>query len=116
MSSLIAGQNTSHQDSSKHDMSGSKMMDEGASQSTAHKDNDNLKANFYRVKNTFDILIREASYLIDDKSVLAAEGKSESEQFLINVDSIRKSLGIEEMEDVELLVQTFYDFGEKKRK
>ena len=96
-------------------MSGSKMMDDDASQLTAHKDIDDLKNNFFRVKNTFEILIREASYLIDDKSVITAEGKSESEQFLINVDSIRKSLGIEEMEDVELLVQTFYDFGEKKR-
>ena len=32
------------------------------------------------------------------------------------IDSIRKSLGIDSMEDVELLVQTFYEFGDKKKK
>ena len=31
------------------------------------------------------------------------------------IDSIRKSLGIEAMEDVQLLVDTFYEFGPKKR-
>jgi hypothetical protein len=30
------------------------------------------------------------------------------------IDSIRKSLGIDSMEDVELLVETFYNFGAKK--
>ena len=32
------------------------------------------------------------------------------------IDSIRKSLGIDSMDDVELLVNTFYEFGEKKRR
>jgi len=31
------------------------------------------------------------------------------------IDSVRKSLAIESMEDVQLLVDTFYDFGPKKR-
>jgi dynein regulatory complex protein 1 len=31
------------------------------------------------------------------------------------IDSIRKSLNIESMDDVELLVNTFYEFGPKKR-
>lgn len=31
------------------------------------------------------------------------------------IDSIRKSLGIESMEDVQLLVDTFYEFGPKKK-
>lgn len=31
------------------------------------------------------------------------------------IDSIRKSLGIESMEDVEMLVDTFYEFGDKKK-
>jgi hypothetical protein len=43
------------------------------------------------------------------------EGKSQKEQFLIKIDSIRKSLGIEEMNDVQLLVDTFYEFGPKKK-
>lgn len=43
------------------------------------------------------------------------EGKSQKDQFLIMIDSIRKSLNIESMDDVELLVNTFYEFGPKKR-
>ena len=31
------------------------------------------------------------------------------------IDSIRKSLGIESMDDVTLLVDTFYEFGDKKK-
>lgn len=31
------------------------------------------------------------------------------------IDSIRKSLGIERMEDIELLVKTFYEYGPRKR-
>ena len=44
------------------------------------------------------------------------EGKPQKEQFLILIDSCRKSLSIESMDDVELLVETFYEFGEKKKK
>jgi hypothetical protein len=32
------------------------------------------------------------------------------------IDSIRKSLGIESMEDVEMLVDTFYEFNTQKKK
>ena len=32
------------------------------------------------------------------------------------IDSIRKSLSIESMEHVQLLVDTFYGYGEKKKK
>jgi len=31
------------------------------------------------------------------------------------IDSIRKSLGIESMDDVTLLVETFYEFGPQKK-
>ena len=31
------------------------------------------------------------------------------------IDSIRKSLGIESMDDVQLLVDTFYEFGKLKK-
>ena len=44
------------------------------------------------------------------------EGKNQKDQFLIMIDSIRKSLGIESMDDVTLLVDTFYEFGPKKKK
>jgi len=78
-------------------------------------ENNDIKENFYKVKNVFDILISEASYLVDDKAYQLCADKPPKEQFLIMIDSIRKSLGIDSMEDVELLVETFYEFGEKKK-
>jgi hypothetical protein len=61
-----------------------------------------LSANFHKVKHVFDLLIAEASYLIDEKAFkLCAEGnKTKKEQFLIMVDSIRTSLSIDNMEDI----------------
>jgi len=67
-----------------------------------------IKENFHKVKNVFDILISEAAYLVDDKAYQLCADKPPKEQFLIMIDSIRKSLGIDSMEDVELLVETFY--------
>lgn len=104
-------------DSSKHGMSKSEFVDDGQmSNSTAKGENADLKDNFYRVKNVFEILITEAPYLIDEKAILMSEGKSKKDRLLIMIDSIRKSLNIESMEHVQLLVDTFYNFGEKKRK
>lgn len=85
------------------------------SQETGAGEAADIKQNFFKVKNVFTILIEEAPYLIDDKAFQLCEGKSKKEQFLIMIDSIRKSLGIEAMEDVQLLVDTFYEFGPKKR-
>ena len=104
-------------DSSKHGMSKSEFVDDGQmSNDTGAGENQDLKDNFYKVKTVFDILIEEATYLIDDKALQMCEGKTQKDQFLIMIDSIRKSLGIESMDDVELLVNTFYEFGEKKKK
>ena len=103
-------------DSSKHGMSKSEFVDDGQmSNSTGRGENQDIKDNFYKVKNVFEILIGEAAYLIDEKALQQCEGKSKKEQFLIMIDSIRKSLGIESMDDVQLLVDTFYEFGPKKR-
>lgn len=52
-------------------------------------------------------------YLIDDKDIKDMEGKSEKEQFTIKIDSVRKALGIDSMEDVEYLVLGFYEFSAK---
>ena len=82
--------------------------------STARAEDQVMKENFFKVKIVFEILIAEASFLIDDKAYSLAEGKSQKEQFLIMIDSVRKSLGIDSMEDVQLLVDTFYEFGPKK--
>ena len=53
--------------------------------------------------------------MIDDKAYSESANKSAKEAFSIQIDSIRKSLGIDNMEDVELLVMTFYDFAERQR-
>jgi hypothetical protein len=38
------------------------------------------------------------------------------EQFRIKIDSVRKSLGIDNMDDVDLLVDTFYNFEAKYKR
>jgi len=66
---MMGGLNTSVMDSSKHGMSKSELVDDGQmSNSTARNENQDIKENFYKVKNVFEILIAEASYLIDDKA------------------------------------------------
>ena len=98
-------------------MSKSEFVDDGQmSNSTGKGENADLKDNFYRVKNVFEILINEAPYLIDEKAIIMSEGKSKKDRLLIMIDSIRKSLSIESMEQVQLLVDTFYGYGEKKKK
>jgi len=59
------------------------------------------------------MLIEEAGYLIDDRSYERCQGKSLKEQFAIKIDSIRKSLGIDNMRDVTLLVDSM--FGHEAR-
>lgn len=67
-----------------------------------------IKLKYDKIKNVFKMLIDEAPFLIDDKAFEKCEGKSLKEQFAIQIDSIRKALGIDQMETVELLVETFY--------
>merc|ERR1711957_384034 len=64
----------------------------------------------------FKMLIDEAPFLIDDKAFEKCEGKSLKEQFAIQIDSIRKALGIDQMETVELLVDCFFEFEERAEK
>jgi hypothetical protein len=68
-----------------------------------------------RIKAVFKLLISECPFLIDDKALGESEGKPIKEQFTIQIDSIRKSLGIDNMDDVELLVLTFFEFAENQR-
>jgi hypothetical protein len=76
----MGGQNPSVLDSSKHGVSKSEMMDDGQmSNSTARPEEKNMKDNFFKVKIVFEILIAEASYLIDDKAYILCEGKSQKE-------------------------------------
>ena len=79
------------------------------SQHTSDDKADNF-LKYEKIKNVFKMLIDEADYLIDDRAYERCEGASVKEQFSIKIDSIRKSLGVESMEDVELLVKICYDF------
>ena len=74
--SQAPGQNNSVMDSSKHGQSKSEFMGEtqqnnqdNKSEMTDGGDNADLQENFFKVKNVFDILIEEASYLIDDRAI-----------------------------------------------
>lgn len=68
-------------DSSKHGMSKSEFVDDGQMSNSTGRggENQDIKENFYRVKNVFDILISEASYLVDDKAYQLCEGKTQKE-------------------------------------
>ena len=58
----------------------------------------------------FKLLIEEAEYLVDDKALEKCQGKSLKDQFSIKIYSIRRSLGIEEMQYVNLLVDIIYSY------
>jgi dynein regulatry complex protein 1 len=109
-------------DSSKHGMSKSEFEGDqsvvtgtqGGNQSGIQAAYD-YKVSIAKIKNVFKLLISECPFLIDDKAYAESEGKPVKEQFTIQIDSIRKSLGIDNMDDVELLVLTFYEFAERIR-
>ena len=66
-----------------------------------------------RIKQVFNLLAEECYFLLEDKVLQQCEGKNEKEQFTIKVDSIRKTLGVDNMSDVELMVNIFYDHANK---
>jgi hypothetical protein len=66
-----------------------------------------------RIKQVFDLLAQECSFLLEDKVLQQCEGMGEKEAFTVKVDSIRKTLGVDTMADVELLVNIFYDHSNK---
>jgi len=68
------------------------------------------------MKQVFRFLIEECSYLIDDKAYERSMGVDAKEALKIKIDSVRKSLGIEDMADVELLVDVLYKHQEKHEK
>ena len=82
-------------------------------QSVATKNENTTREKYERMKQVFRFLITEAPWLIDDKAIERCEGMDAKEQLKIKIDSVRKSLGIEDMQDVELLVDVLYKFQEK---
>ena len=100
-------------DSSKHGMSKSEFVDDQSVVTGGQ--NQDYKVSIGKIKNVFNILMEETPFLIDDKALQECAGKSAKEEFTIQIDSIRKSLGIDNMDDVELLVLTFYEFSERNK-
>jgi hypothetical protein len=94
-------------DSQNPGMSKSELVDD---QSVVTGNQPDIKEKYEKIKNVFRLLIDEAEYLIDDKALEKCQGKSLKEQFQIKIDSIRKSLGIEELKYINLLVDTFYGY------
>ena len=68
------------------------------------------------MKQVFRFLINEAPFLIDDKALERCLDASPKEQLKIKIDSVRKSLGIEDMQDVDLLVKELYAYQDKHEK
>ena len=85
-------------------------------QSVATKNENTTREKYERMKQVFRFLIDQAPYLIDDKAIERCIGVDAKEQMKIKIDSVRKSLGIEDMSDVELLVDVLYKFqGEHEK-
>lgn len=95
-SSTLVNQQTNFNDSNQ--AKSQTEMDPEASQHTDHNADNAVK--YEKIKNVFKMLMDEAEYLIDDRAFERCETATIKEQFSIKIDSIRKSLGIENMEDV----------------
>jgi hypothetical protein len=98
--------NTSNMESSKHGISKSEVNDE---QSAGTGLQNEYRVSIQQIKNVFSILIEETPFLIDDKTLEAANSLNAREQYTMKVDSIRKSLNIDNMEDIEKLVICFFE-------
>ena len=79
-------------------------------QSVATKNENTTREKYERMKQVFRFLINEAPFLIDDKSMERCQDLDPKETLKVKIDSVRKSLGIEDMADVELLVDVLYKF------
>ncbi len=107
-------QNTSIMDSQggnqQQAQSKSELVDD---QSVGTKNENTTREKYERMKQVFRFLITEATYLIDDKAMERCINATPKEQLKIKIDSVRKSIGIEDMADVELLVDVMYRFQEQ---
>lgn len=74
-----------------------------------------LQVSMTKIKKVFTLLAEEASYLLEDKVKDQLLGLSEKEQLTLKIDSIRKTLGIETMDDVQNLVNLFYQHSANQK-
>ena len=98
------------QNANAHAQSKSELVDD---QSVGTKNENTAREKYERMKQVFRFLITEAPFLIDDKAMERCQDASPKEQLKIKIDSVRKSLGIEDMADVELLVDELYKYQGK---
>ena len=66
----------------------------------SEKDMSANRVKYEKIKNVFKMLIDEAEYLIDDRTLEKCRSLPAKQQFSLKIDSIRKSLVIDNMEDV----------------
>ena len=112
----IMNQNTSIMDSQGGNgqaQSKSELVDD---QSVATKNENTTREKYERMKQVFRFLIDKAPFLIDDKATERCVGVDGKEQLKIKIDSVRKTIGIEDMADVELLVDVLYKFQDDHEK
>ena len=74
---------------------GASRSDLDEEQDLGASNHDGIREKYERIKNVFRMLIEEAPYLIDDKAFEKCEGKTLKEQFSIQIDGVRKALGID---------------------
>ena len=85
----------------------------GDDQSVGTKNENTAREKYERMKQVFRFLINEAPFLIDDKALERCVDASPKEALKLKIDSVRKSLGIDSMPDVELLVDELYKYQSK---
>ena len=105
----IINQNNSVIDSQGPEGAGRSGIDEDE-KSVGTKNDANTSEKYHRMKEVFRFLINEAPYLIDDRAYELSQSADPKEALKIKIDSIRKSLDINDMQDVELLVKTLYGY------
>ncbi len=103
-------------ESSKHGISKSEVNGGGLGgddQSVATNQRIEGRLSLNKIKSVFKALTEEGAFLIEEKVLLEiSEGNiSDKEAYILMVDSLRKSLSLDSMEDIELLVNTFADYS-----
>lgn len=107
------------------EVQGSRKKDEiGKSADSAHspyieaqesQSKQTMQVSMNKIKKVFTLLAEEACFLLEDKVKDQLNSLSDREQLTLKIDSIRKTLGVETMEDVQTLVNLFYQHSLNQR-
>ena len=107
--------NTSVADSSRHGQSKMEGTEDRPGEQSQATNIFESQVSITKIKKIFHLIIDEMPFLIDQSIVEQCENKSEKAAFKIKIDAIRKALDIENMDDVEMLVTTFYEWSRFKK-